>query len=71
MPGVYVRSHHGVELKDLKPDVLCLTQTVGHQFFTNVQSSFIRADRIAGIADVSAPADIVGMEDVKAQDFSR
>ena len=65
MPCMQIGRHHRIELQhpeSVKPSLL---QTVQDQLFARVPPPVRPADRIAGVADMSAPALIVGMQDIK------
>lgn len=70
MPRMDVGGHDRVELQNTKTVQPCLNEAVFNQFFADMQSPAPAADRIARIADVSAAADVIGMEDVKAEYFA-
>ena len=47
-----------------------LFQTIGNQFFSDMESTGIPADCIAGIADMSTTSNIIGMKNVQAIYFT-
>ena len=65
VPRVCVAGDDGVELQDAEAARPALPETVGHQLFADVQTARFPLDRVAGVADVSAAADVVGMQDVQ------
>ena len=65
VPRVCVAGDDGVELQDAEAVRPALPETVGHQLFADVQTARFPLDRVAGVADVSAAADVVGMQDVQ------
>ena len=69
MSGVGIRPHDGIELKNAKAESLPLRETVQHQLFSDMQAAEGFAYRVAGVADVAAAADVVGMQDVKSQNL--
>lgn len=67
--GVGIGGDGGVELYDSESMQFCLGDTIPDQFFADVEAAEPCADGKACIADVSAAANIVGMEDIQAIDF--
>ena len=53
-----------IELQHPEAQGLSPAQAVKHQFFADVPPPCLRGDRIACVADMPAPSDIVGMKDV-------
>ena len=70
MPCMDIALHHRIELEHAKPVLLSLNEAVLHQHFPDMQAATCCADRIAGVADVSAPPHIVGMQDVQPVNLS-
>ena len=66
MTGMEVTLHDGVELENTEAMLRGLFQAVKHQLLPDMKSAAVRADRIAGVADVPATPDIVGVKDVEA-----
>ena len=70
MSRVNIAGNNGVKLQDAEAMEFSLNKTVGDQFLSDMKASCLGADCIAGIADMTAPADIVGMKNVKSQHFA-
>ena len=68
MAGVDVVFHNGVELQKTEMKLCSLHETVGHQLFADVLTPASGIHGIAGVCNVAAPADVVGMENVKSHD---
>ena len=66
---VDVGGNDGVELHDRKVMGSALFQAVADEFFTDMKSSAVSADGIAGVADMSASSYIIRMENVQAIDL--
>ena len=64
MQGMAVGCYDGIELKDTETKFCTDFQGIFHQLFTDMQSSLVRSNCIAGIADMSAAPDIVGVQDI-------
>ena len=62
---VDIRLHHSVELQYAEALMLSLFEAVLDELLANVMSAAVLADGIAGVADVSAPTDIIGVEDIQ------
>ena len=62
--------YHRVKLQNTKAQLLCLFHAVAHQFFADALPAQTAFDRIACIADMPAPSDIVRMQNIQAGDFS-
>ena len=60
--------HNGVELQEPEMELRGLRKTVGYQLFADMLAPARGIHGIAGIRDVAAPADVVGMENVKPHD---
>ena len=69
MSRVYIAFDNSIKLQHTKAKLPAHTQAIEHQFLSDVLSSCIRCNSIACIADMSASAHIVGMEDVQSQNF--
>ena len=67
--GRGVAADHSVELQDPKAQFFGLVQAVAHQGFPQAPASGPGGNGVAGVADMAAAAHIVGVQDVKAQDF--
>ena len=66
MTGVDIAFHHGVELQDAKAEPLGVDQTVLHQLLTDMLTAAVLADGIAGVADMTAPTDVVWVKNIQA-----
>lgn len=62
--------HYRVELEDVKAKRFCVPDRVEDQRFADVLASRCCGDRIAGVRDVGASADVVRMENVETENFS-
>ena len=71
MPRMDVRSNDCIKLQNSKSMCRALRQAIPHQLFPNVQAARISANGIAGIADMTASAYIVGVQNVQAINLSR
>ena len=58
-------SHDSVELKHPEAKLLTSVEAVGNKLAPDMLSAHIRAHRIACVGDMSAPADVVRVEDVQ------
>ena len=67
MSRVNIAGNNSIKLQDAEAMEFSLNKTVGDQFLSDMKSPCLGADCIAGIADMTAPADIVGMKNVKSQ----
>lgn len=67
---VYIWCHNRVKLQYTKSMCFTLNETIFYKFFSNMKSSCIPVNRIAGIADMSAASYIVWMQYIKTIDFS-
>ena len=67
MPRMDIAFHDGIELQDLEAQPAGFLHAVLHQLFSYVKASGSRGYGIACVADVTAAADIVRMEDVQSQ----
>ena len=56
---------HRIELQDPVSGRLCLFHTVGYKQPSDLLSAMARIHRVAGVAEMAAAADVVGMENVK------
>ena len=68
--GGFVGGYDGVELQDSEAEFLAGGQGVFYQLAPDVPASDAGFYGIAGVADVSAAADVVGVEDVQSDDFA-
>ena len=68
MPCVGVGPHDGIELENPEAVGLSLGQAVQHQLFADMEAAGIPAYGVAGVADMAAAADVVGMENIEAED---
>lgn len=66
VPRVRVAGDDGVELQN--PEAMCpaLFEAVRNQLFTDVQTARCALDSVAGVADMAAAADVIGVQDIKA-----
>ena len=62
--GVGVAFDDGVKLKDAEAELFCLGEAVEDELFADVAAAGGGCDGVAGVADVAAAADVVGVEDV-------
>lgn len=60
---------HRVELENPKSQIFSFPKTMFYQLFADMVPSPIRMDGVTGIADMSATTDIVGVQDIAADDF--
>ena len=63
-----IAGHNRIKLQDTKTMLFSPGQTVGYQLFADMLAPARGIHGIAGVCDVSAPADVVGMENVKPHD---
>ena len=68
MPGMNIVLHNGVELQKPEVKLRGLHETVGYQLFTDMLAPTHGIHGIAGICNMAAPADVVGVENVKPHD---
>ena len=64
LEGSVVGFNDGVELKDFKPNPTRLLDTVQHKPFADSFAAVAFFYGIAGIAEVSASTDVIGMQDI-------
>ena len=66
VPRARVAGDDGVELQN--PEAMCpaLFEAVRNQLFTDVQTARCALDSVAGVADMAAAADVIGVQDIKA-----
>ena len=69
--GMDVGGHNGIELKDAEAKACANGQRVLDELLADVQTTLVIPDGVAGIADVSATAHVVGVEDVETDDLAR
>ena len=69
MSCVDVGDDDGVELHDTEVMGSALFQAVADEFFTDMKSTAVTADSVAGVADMSASSYIIRMENVQTIDF--
>jgi len=62
MPGMDIAFHHGVELQDQESEPFCFPNAVQHQLLADMLAAAGGADRVAGVADMGAAADVIGVE---------
>ena len=70
MSCVNITGNNSIKLQDAETMEFSLNKTVGDQFLSDMKSPCLGADCIAGIADMTAPADIIRMKNVKSQYFA-
>lgn len=70
MSRVNIAGNNSIKLQDAEAMEFSLNKTVGDQFLSDMKSPCLGADCIAGIADMTAPADIIRMKNVKSQNIS-
>ena len=66
VPGMDITLDYGVELEDAESVGLGLLKAIQDKFLADVLSATGRTDGVAGVCDVPASPDIVGMKDVKS-----
>jgi len=69
VPRVYIGGDHSVELHNFKIMLPGLRKAVEHQLFADVLSPAPGAHRKARVADMSASADVVGMQNIHSVYF--
>ena len=69
MSRVNIAGNNSIKLQDAEAMEFSLNKTVGDQFLSDMKSPCLGADCIAGIADMTAPADIIRMKNVKSQNI--
>ena len=70
MTGMDVALNNSVELKNFEAYFLRPRHTVKHELLADMLTPAFRADSVARIADVSASSNVVGMQDVQADDLA-
>ena len=70
MPCMDICRHYSIELKNTKAVLLSLKQTIRNKLFADVQSPALRFNSIACIADMTAPAHIIRMQDIQTINVS-
>ncbi len=70
MSRMYVAFYNGVKLKHLKAVFAGFFQAIHYQFLSDVLSTAFCIYRIAGITDMSAPADVIRMQDIQTDDLT-
>ena len=68
MAGRCIRSDYGIELQYPEPELNCPLHAVTHEGLPCMRSPAAEINRVACIAYMAAPADIVRMEDVEPKD---
>ena len=68
--GMDIALHHSIELQNTEAVKLRLLKAVKHQLLADMETSALTADRIAGIADMSAAPHVIGVEYIKSQHLS-
>jgi len=66
MTGMGIRSNNCIKLQDRKTVFAPLFHTIQHQFFSYVQSPTIGIDSITCITDMTAAANIIGMQNIES-----
>ena len=64
MSRVNIAGNNSIKLQDAEAMEFSLNKTVGDQFLSDMKSPCLGADCIAGIADMSAPSNIVRVQDI-------
>ncbi len=64
-----VGSNNCIKLQNAELVFFCFLQTIKNQFFTDMQSTDIFTDSIAGITDVPTSSNIIRMKDIKSKNF--
>lgn len=65
-----IRSHNCIELQHTKAQLPSFLEGMAHQRFADMQAAPPFFYGIAGIGEMAAAADVVGMEDIEANDGS-
>ena len=71
MQGMNIRSNNGIELEDTETKAGTCFQRMLHQLFPNMQSPLTFFNSIAGVADMTATAYIVWMENIETYNLIR
>ena len=66
--GVNIVLHNGVELQEPEMELRGLHETVGYPLFTDMLAPTHGIHGIAGICNMAAPTNVVGVENVKPHD---
>ena len=69
--GICIAFHHCVKLQNTESQFFSLLHAVPYKLFPDMLSPHIPAYCVTCIADVPAPPYVVGMQDIKPDDFSR
>ena len=67
VPRMRVAGDDSVELQDAEAVRPALFETVGNQLFSDMQAARCALDRVAGVADMSAAANVIGVQIYKPQ----
>ena len=70
MPRMDVAFHDRIKLKHPKAQLPAFFHAIHDQLFTDVPATYPGRHGIAGIANMPAPTDIVGVENIQTQDDS-
>ena len=64
VPRMRVAGDDSVELQDAEAVRPALFETVGNQLFSDMQAARCALDRVAGVADMSTAANVIGVQDI-------
>lgn len=67
LPGMTIGCNNSIKLHKAEMMAFCLPKTVHHQLPPNLLSAFLAGNRITGICNMPAPANIIGMKNIQAQ----
>ena len=65
-----IATYHRIELKNTESQFFPFLYTMLHKKLADMSSSHICSHRITGIADMTAPSDIIRMEDIEPDNSS-
>lgn len=68
--SICIAAHHSIKLEDTKAQLLPFLHAVFYQIFSDMLPTRVRAHRIACVADMAAPPDIVRMKDIESKNLS-
>ena len=64
VPRMRVAGDDSVELQDAEAVRPALFETVGNQLFSDMQAARCALDRVAGVADMSTAANVIGVQNI-------
>ena len=64
VPCREIGRYNGIKLQNFKSETPCLFHTVKHQLFTDMHAAAFGRDGVAGVGNVSAATDVVGVQNV-------